>query len=59
MDRTRIVPGYYYLFGELKAGDKFTHQGREYEKISGNTAVDNKNQCVEIPNVEVFLFELG
>jgi hypothetical protein len=40
-------------FGKLKAGDKFTWNGGEYEKISGNFADDISGdvlETVEIPS---------
>jgi hypothetical protein len=53
--------GFRYEFGELKAGDKFAWQGGEYEKISGNFAIDlHTNSTVEFGSpTSVYLYEVG
>ncbi len=53
--------GFYYDFGELKAGDRFAWRGGDYEKISGNGATDLfTGSVVEIPEgVAVYLYEVG
>lgn len=55
--------GFYCLFGELKAGDKFAYQGANYEKISGNLADLTVNGKIvrteEIPpDAKVYVWEL-
>ena len=53
--------GFTYEFGELKAGDKFAYQGIEYEKISGNSAVElvtNKIIEFDYPTY-VYLYEVA
>lgn len=56
--------GFYYDFGELKAGDRFAYKGGEYEKISGNFADvlcgDKVVDTEEIPEgAKVYLYEVG
>ncbi len=51
--------GFKYNFGELKAGDKFAWHGAEYEKISGNCAIEiYSNKIVEFENTLVYLYEV-
>jgi len=53
--------GFKYEFGELKAGDIFAYEGLEYEKISGNTAINQVNDKPVTfgPETIVFLCEVG